>query len=110
MNVKFEDEEFEFDIEALSRSEAAYIYRQTELTIGGILTGLTELHPLALDALYWLMLKQNGKVRDIHKLPDYPALKFGEALIEAMAETMKSKEDKEGELDPTEAAIAASQA
>jgi hypothetical protein len=56
------------------------------------------------------MLKQNGKVRDIHKLPDYPALKFGEALIEAMAEAVKGKESEEGELDPTEAAIAASQA
>jgi hypothetical protein len=106
MQITFDDETYEFDLEAIDRSEAAYIYRQTELTVGGLLKGLSDIHPVALDALYWLMLKQNGQVRDIHKLPNYPVLKFAEAIIEAFdAEEKAQKKDEEA--DPTEAAIAA---
>jgi hypothetical protein len=100
MVITFDGQDYEFDIEAITRSEAGYIYRQTELTIGGLLKGLVDLHPLALDALYWLMLKQNGTTRDIHKLPDYPALKFGMALGEAMEAEEPTTEEGPTEADP----------
>jgi hypothetical protein len=106
MQITFDDETYEFDLEAMDRSEAAYIYRQTELTIGGLLKGLSDIHPIALDALYWLMLKQNGKVRDIHKLPNYSVIKFAAALIEAF----DAEQPDDEEADPTEADPAAAKA
>lgn len=101
MEITFDDTTYNFDLEAITRTEAAYIYRQTGLTVGGLLKGLSEIHPDAIDALFWLMLKQNGINRDMHKLPDYPVLKFAYALAEAF-----ETEDKEA--DPTEADPAAS--
>lgn len=103
MEITFEDTTYAFDIEAMTRSEAAYIYRQTEMTVGALLRGLADLHPVALDALFWLMLKQNGTVRDIHKLPDYPVIKFGEALGEAMEAEQESKEEGPTTADQTAA-------
>ena len=102
MEIVFDDTTYNFDLEAITRTEAAYIYRQCGLTIGELLEGLAKIHPTAIDALYWLMLKQNGTTRDIHKLPDYPALKFGMALGEAMEAEEATKEE-----GPTEAGPAA---
>lgn len=103
MEVTFDGETYSFDIEAITRSEAAYIYRQTDLTVGGLLRGASDLNPLALDALYWLMRKQSGKVLDIHKLPDFPVLKFGEAILDAFEAEEKAKEESPTEADQTAA-------
>lgn len=102
MQITFDGIDYEFDIEAMDRSEASYIYRQAGLTIGALIKGLADFNPDALDAVYWLMLKQNGQVRDIHKLPNYPIVKFGEAIAQAF-----EAEDKAKGEDPTEAAPAA---
>jgi hypothetical protein len=104
MQVMFEDKEYELDVEGLSFTEARYIYRQTGLTVKGLLDGLTELNPDAAASLYWLMLKQNGQTMDINKLPDFPILKFAEAILSA------NEADEEGEPDPTLAEPAANQA
>jgi hypothetical protein len=107
MFITFDDQEYSFDIEDITRSEAAYIKRQKGLTLGGLLAGMADLDPDALDGMFWLMLKQNGTVRDINKLPDYPMLKFGEAISEAFAaEDPMLAKDGEG-TDPTEAEPAA---
>ena len=107
MLVSFEGTDYEFDLEGMSVTEALYIKRQKKLTPKGLLQGLEELDPEALQALYWLMLKQNGTVQDIHKLPDFPLFKFGSALLDAM--DAEAPDDDE-EADPTEAEPAASQA
>jgi len=102
MQVLFDGETFEFDIEALDLNEAMYLKRQKGLTIKGLIDGLDELDPDALAACYWLMRKQNGKTLDIHKLPSFPVFKFGEAIADAYA-----AENENAETDPTEAEPAA---
>ena len=122
MLVQFEGQEYQFDIEALDLSEARYIKRNAGLSIKGLMDGLSEMDPDALSALYWLMLKQNGQVQDIGKL-NFPLLKFAEALGDAYdraeAEELgitveelreRRKAEAEGKENPTEAALAASQA
>lgn len=98
MLVHFEDQDYDFDIEAITLAEATTIHNMTGLTIKGTLNGLAELHPDALRALYWLMLKQNGKAVDMHKV-GFAALKFGEAIGNAFDEEEKRKKAA----DPTEA-------
>jgi hypothetical protein len=93
MQVIFEGETFEFEIEAMTLPEATYLKRQKGMTIKGLIEGLQELDPDALAACYWLMLKQSGKVMDINKLPDFPVIKFGEAIAEAFAAESEDEED-----------------
>ena len=104
MLVQFQDEEYQFDIEALDLSEARYIKRNAGLSVKQLMDAVGEIDPEALAAIYWLMLKQSGKVQDISKL-NFPVLKFAEALAAAFASENEGKEE-----DPTEAAPAASPA
>lgn len=102
MIVRFEDKDYEFDIEGMTVSEARYIKKVTGFSIRGLIEGMSEVDPDALVAAYWLMQKQNGVVVDMNKV-DFALLKFGEALNDAFA-----AEDKENEgADPTEAVPAA---
>lgn len=101
MLVHFDDQDYEFDIEALDLTEARHIKRQTGLTVKGLMEGLGEMDPEALAALYWLMLKQNGKVTDMHKL-NFSVLKFGEAIGAAF-----EKEAENNDESPTVAPEAA---
>jgi hypothetical protein len=94
MHVTFDGVEYEFEIEAITRSEAAYIKRRTNMTLGGMLKGVADLDPDAVAAMFWLMLKQNGTNRDIDKMDDFPILKFGNALVEAFA--LEEEEDPTG--------------
>lgn len=93
--VHFEGQDYNFDLEDLDLAQARSIKRQTGMSIGKLLDGLSELDPEALAALYWLMLAQNGKVTDINKV-NFKVMEFGKALGDAMG-------DEEAEENPTEA-------
>ena len=99
MLVTFEGKEYNFDIEALDLSEARTIKRQTGLTLRALMTGLEEMDPDALAALYWLMQKQNGIAADPNKV-NFPLLKFAEALIAAFEAESEAQEENPTEADP----------
>lgn len=92
--VHFEGAEYNFDIEDLNLAQARVIKNQTGMSIRKLLDGLAELDPEALAALYWLMLNQNGKAVDIHKV-NFKVMEFGKALDEAF------EADGEAEENPT---------
>lgn len=100
MLIHFEDQDFEFDIEALTLADARYIKRNCGLTVRGLMDGLAEVDPEAALALFWLMHKQNGQVKDINKLPDFPLLKFAEAIAAAFAAEQGDEEENPTEADP----------
>jgi hypothetical protein len=97
MKILFEDKEYDFDLESLKLDEARTVKRRFQLTIRGLMDGLSEMDPDACAALYWLMLKQNGTLVDPDKMENFPILKFGEAFAEAGAK--ENPEDEEA--DPT---------
>lgn len=99
MLVQFEGADYAFDLEALDVSEARYIKRVTGFTIKALLTGLQELDPEALVALYWLMRKQNGTVEDMSKV-NFKVIKFGEALEAAFDAEAEKKKENPTEADP----------
>jgi len=90
--VHFEEQDYNFDIEDLSLSQARSIFRQTGLTVKGLMDGLNEMDPEALAALYWLMLAQNGTVTDINKV-NFKVMKFAEALGKAFEDEVGDAED-----------------
>jgi len=96
MKIQFEDREYDFDLESLKLDEARTIKRRFQMTIRGLMNGLSEMDPDACAAMYWLMLKQNGTLIDPDKIENFPILQFGEALISAW-----DKENEAKEADPT---------
>jgi len=99
MKILFEDKEYDFDLESLRLDEARIIKRRFNMTVRALMDGLSDMDPEACAAMYWLMLKQNGKLIDPDKIDNFPVLKFGEALIEAWEK--ENADDSEGEADPT---------
>ena len=93
--VRFEDQEFELDIEELTLNQALYIYRQAKMSVRDLMVGLQDLNPDAMAALYWLMLDQNGKRADIGKL-NFKILAFAAALSDAFP-----SDEEDAEADPT---------
>ena len=108
MIIHFDDRDYNFDIEEMDLAESRHIFRQTGLTMKGLLDGLAELNPEALVAVYWLMLKQNGQVSDMNKV-NFKVLKFGEAMGKAFDEEAAARKATE-EADPTEGATEAAPA
>lgn len=99
MLVHFEDQDFQFDLEAMDLSQARYIKRQTGLTVKGLMEGLQEFDGDALVALYWLMKQQNGVAVDVHKV-NFPVFKFAEALSKALDAESESEADPTPEAPP----------
>lgn len=96
--VHFEGAEYNFDIQDLTLMQARIIKNQTGMSVRKLMDGLVELDPEALAALYWLMLNQNGKAVDIHKV-NFKVMEFGKALDEAFTD------DEEDEANPTQQAL-----
>ena len=94
MQVHFEDQDFQFEIEDIDVSQSRHIYKQTGLSVRGLLDGLKEINPDALVALYWLMKAQNGTVVDMGKV-NFPILRFAAALGDGLdAEKKEQAEER----------------
>ena len=94
MIVHFDGTDYDFDLEAMDLAEAKTIYAKTGMTVGGLIKGLADLHPDALRATHWLMLKQAGRLTDMDK-ENFAVLKFGKAIGDAF-------DAEEAEENPTE--------
>lgn len=89
MIVRFEDQDWQFALDDIDLRDAIYIQNQTGMTLNDVRKGFMESNPQALLAMYWFMMKQNGKTVDMHKV-NFKALKFDAALTEAMIEEQKA--------------------
>lgn len=98
MIVRFEDRDWEFDLEDIDVSQARHIKRATQLSLKQLYDGVRDLDADAFVAMYWLMKAQNGVVVDMNKV-NFPILKFGQAISAAQK---AEKEEEEGR--PTKAA------
>jgi hypothetical protein len=98
MIVHFDDKDYQFDIDEIDLTEAMYIQSNTGLTVAGMWQGFKDSDPQALRALYWLMLKQNGKTTDISKL-NFKVIKFDVALVEAMTAEQEANPTEEPQTD-----------
>ena len=94
MNVHFDGQDYEFELDNLDVMEARTIKRQTGLTPRDMYQGMAELDPDALVAIYWLMMKQNGKTVDVSKV-NFNLIEFAAAV------TADETEDEPDEVDPT---------
>jgi hypothetical protein len=105
MNVTFDGEEYKLDLDEIDLSEARYIKRQTGLTLMKLQEGLKEVDGDSLAALYWLMLKQSGKVADLGKL-NFAIVKFAAALSDAAERESEKEAEKENPTPAEEVAPA----
>lgn len=91
--IHFEDQDFEFDIDDIDVNQARAIKRYTQMSLFKWQEALKEADPDALVGLYWLMMNQNGKAVDMHKV-NFKIVQFGNAVGEAF--------EREAEENPTE--------
>lgn len=102
MKIEFQDRTWDLDELGITNKQAEKIRDHTGLSVQRWLASLNDRDAFAwessFDALYWLMLQQDGKtdvaIRDV----DYPVYRFMEAYIEAMKAAQPAEE---AEPDPT---------
>lgn len=99
--IKFEDQEYDCDLDDMDFSEARYIKRNTGLTILEFQEAVMKADPDALGALWWWLQKRAGRNTDMNKT-NFKVAKFGGAVIEAVVEEANRKAAEE-EANPTEA-------
>lgn len=61
MLIKFDGEEYNFNLNDIDVNQAEQVYDKVGLTLMGLEEGLSIGHPGAMKAVFWLMLAQNGK-------------------------------------------------
>lgn len=89
MLVKYEDKEYDFDLEEITVAQAKIIKERCGMTLGGLEIGLGEGDADALRALYWLMLQNSGDTRTSIDAVDFKIIKFSRALQVATEEENK---------------------
>jgi hypothetical protein len=82
MNVNFEGRTWEFDQNTITVLQGIAMHLAYGLTIKGLLLGIQEMDPRAIQCDYWLMLQQNGVTRPIKEC-EFDAIAFLAALGDA---------------------------
>jgi hypothetical protein len=98
MLIKYEDQEYEFDIEELTLAQTTRIFKTYGLTLLELEVGMQTGHVDALRAIYWVMLEQNGERIALDRLKFKP-VKFARAINAAL----KDERDAQSEDDEEEA-------
>lgn len=101
MIIKFDEKEYNLDLDEMDFTEARYIFRQTGLSILKFQEAVLEGNPEALAACWWLVNKRAGRNTDIGK-ENFKAVKFYAAIVTAVAEGMKTAAEKAEKENPTE--------
>lgn len=88
MIVKFNNREYDLDVDGIEVEHARIIKKYSGLNLKGFGEGIGEGDPDALTSLYWLMLKQNGQDHNIESV-SFKAMQFLIAVMEAQLEEAK---------------------
>lgn len=99
MLVKYEDQEYQFDIEELTLAQATRIFKTYNLSLLELEVGMQTGNINALRAIYWVMLEQNGERIPLDRLKFKPV-----KLARAINAALKAEaEDKADDTDEDEA-------
>lgn len=90
MIVKFNNRDYNLDVDGIEVEHARVIKEYSGLHLKGFGEGISDGDPDALTSLYWLMLKQNGEDHNIRGVSFKPML-FLIAVMEAQLEEEKAK-------------------
>lgn len=82
MVINFEGHAYSFEVDNIDLQQARYLKRQLGLTFRQFQDGLKELDPDALAGLYALLVMQNGKAVDVHKV-NFKLVEFADAFSAA---------------------------
>lgn len=82
MIVRFDDRDYDFDIDDIDVRQAMVIKVKTGFNLLEWQAALEQADVDAIKALYWLMLSQNGIASDIDQV-NFKILKFTKAFKEA---------------------------
>lgn len=96
MIVRFDDQEYQFDLDDIDVSQARYLKRKFGLSLMDLEDGLERADVDCLVALYWLMMQQNGKTVEPDRV-NFKIVQFGIALrvaAEAEREANPTQEEQ----------------
>lgn len=82
MQIKWDNREYDFDIDDMTVTQAKVIKVHTGFTLMGLVAGLKVGDPDALRAVFWLMHAQSGVTCDIDRV-DFRIVDFLNAMTEA---------------------------
>ena len=104
MNIEFAGRTWRIDPDEITNRQSDAVWKHTGLSVSKWLDSLKEeAEPArfvpAWEALYWLMLQQNGDTGTAVSDVDFPLYKFAVAFMEAYAAEVADA--KEAEPDPT---------
>lgn len=91
MLVKYEDREWELDLDEMDVKQARVIKAATGLTPLAVQRGMVEVDPDALVALYWYMKVSAGERCDIKRV-NFKIAEFSGALSDALIEGLSDEE------------------
>ncbi len=94
MNVKYEGQEFDLDLEDMDTDQARAMERFGVPNLKALEDGVAEGNLDALTVVYWLMLQQNGDGTRIDRVKFKP-IKFLRALAKAQEDDAKDEDPKE---------------
>ncbi len=94
MNVKYEGQEFDLDLEDMDTDQARAMERFGVPNLKALEDGVAEGNLDALTVVYWLMLQQNGDGTRIDRVKFKP-IKFLRALAKAQEGDAKDEDPKE---------------
>jgi hypothetical protein len=98
--INFNGKEYTLDRDAMTLEEAAIIYDKCGITFINLSDEILKGNPHAYRAMYWLMLRQNGKPRVTMEQANCKASDFMAAFIEALRTSAADSADDEANADP----------
>jgi hypothetical protein len=93
MTVKYDGEDYQFDMEDITVGQARTLKTVFDVTMGNLGEKLGDQDPDAMTAVYWLMMVQNDNPVPIDQI-DFKIIKFANALNEAFSESEKAADAK----------------
>jgi len=88
--IKFSGAEYEYDPAKIDVATAMTIRDHTGMGIRSWEKAIDDADPLALQALFWVVLKQNGERRTLKTL-DFSVVEFYQAIVEASKQELVDK-------------------
>jgi hypothetical protein len=101
VQIEFEGESLDLDIEGVSLQHAMFIYNKWNLTVLDCLEGLDRLNPKAMSAYYWLAHEQSGKRIDVNQM-NFPVIKFMMAIKDGLKAPAGAEDEVPKDESPSE--------
>jgi hypothetical protein len=101
VQIEFQDESLDLDIEGISMKHSMFIYNKWNMTVMDLLEGLDRLNPKAMAAYYWLAHEQSGKRIDVNQM-DFPVIGFMMAIKAGLQQPADAEDEVPKDESPSE--------